>query len=775
MAFPTLYALGGMTIVVLTRELIGFSDLVINRGLGVGVVAAIAFFQSLPLAATMLPFAVMVGALVALGRLGADRELLVLEACGLSVRRLLGPVVGFAGAMTVVAIAMSVWIGPWASRSLDAKLMELARSHPSALILPGTVHEFGHWKLTAREVSADGRAMAGVALWFPRFGETIFSKRASIDDVRGRATLQLENGLVVMEPRGKPRQLRFEHMSVALPDKIESDFERNDSDRITGMTLDELVARSRDPEVGRRNQLESLVEWHRRFALPMATLVFGVLALPLFLSRGQQSRAAGAVLGVVATVVYYGLVQIGNGLVMSETLPVGVAAWIPNVVMTGVALLLLSRVGRSSSFAWGRDSGHGLSSSWGSLDPSASGPSRAERAESSSEPAAPEPAAPAPAPPAPAASAPPAAIRARRFPLQRYVAGRFVQMAIISFLALMAAYLLVDVLERLQWFARYEATPGEAIRFYGFRIPLLASRVLPMSLLVATALTVALLGVQGELTGIRACGIPAPRALFPVLALCALVVPLAFLLNDEIVPRANSAADYLKNTEIKGRMQASRATGKGNEREVPVWFGSGNRHFEASLLDPQQGTAFGLTVYELGDDGLPVRRIEIGQARQFSHGRWRVEDALDLEISKDGIVTKPADPVVSLGEAVPAEIDTMHFSVRALRDEIEQVRAGGWDATQLSVDLHVKIAAPLACFVLSALVLFFCVSGPPYPSTGVSLMVSGGIAVAWVLLTGVSASLGYGGALPAWVAGWAPTAVFAAAAGVMGWRLRGMR
>lgn len=766
MAFPTFYALGGMTLVVLTRELIGFSDLVINRGLGLGVVAAIALFQSLPLAANMLPFAVMVGALVALGRLGADRELLVLEACGLSVRRMLGPVLGFAGSMTLVAVAMSVWIGPWASRSLDAKLMDLARDHPAALILPGVVHEFGQWKLTAREVSADGRKMGGVALWFPRFGETIFAERALMQEVRGVTSLSLENGLVVMEPRAKPRQLRFDEMSVALPDRIDSDFERNDNDRITGMTLDELSARGQDSSQSRRNRLESLVEWHRRFSLPVATLIFGILALPLFLSRGEESRAAGAMLGVVATVAYYGLVQIGNGLVMSESLPVGVATWIPNVVMLGVAIYLVSRVGKSSSFTRRRRGGGGLTSSWGSVG------ARSGK----DEPEAPSAAREAPPEPAPAAPGRVRPIHARRFALQRYIAGRFFQMVLLSFLALMAAYLLVDVLERLQWFARYEATPGEAIRFYGYRIPLLASRVLPMSLLVATALTVALLGVQGELTGIRACGIPAPRALFPVVIICALIVPLSFLLNDEVVPRATTAADHLKDTEIKGRTAANKkAIRKSSSRSKPVWFGGGNRHFEAIVLDPQLGSAHGLTVYELDEHGLPVRRLEIAQARHFSRGQWRLEDALELEIGDEGIVTRPADSVLDLGEAVPAEIDTMHLSVRELQEEIRQVRAGGWETTQLEVDLHVKFAAPLACLVLSALALFFCVSGPPYPSTGVSLVVSGAVAVLWVLSTGVSASLGYGGVLPAAVAGWAPTAFFAVAAGVMGWRLRGMR
>ena len=87
MVFPTLYTLGGLTLVILTRELIGYSELVINRGVSLGDVAALALYQMLPVLSQMLPFAVLVGGLVALGRLGADRELLMLEASGVSSPR----------------------------------------------------------------------------------------------------------------------------------------------------------------------------------------------------------------------------------------------------------------------------------------------------------------------------------------------------------------------------------------------------------------------------------------------------------------------------------------------------------------------------------------------------------------------------------------------------------------------------------------------------------------------------------------------------------------
>ena len=70
---PTLWALFGLTALVLTKDLLGFSDLVINRGLGLAAVGWIAFYELIPLLSRTLPFAVLVGTLVGLGRLRSDR------------------------------------------------------------------------------------------------------------------------------------------------------------------------------------------------------------------------------------------------------------------------------------------------------------------------------------------------------------------------------------------------------------------------------------------------------------------------------------------------------------------------------------------------------------------------------------------------------------------------------------------------------------------------------------------------------------------------------
>jgi lipopolysaccharide export system permease protein len=308
----------------------------------------------------------------------------------------------------------------------------------------------------------------------------------------------------------------------------------------------------------------------------------------------------------------------------------------------------------------------------------------------------------------------------------------------------------------------------EVLRFYGARVVLLASRVIPMSLLVATALTVSLLAVEGELMGMRACGIPAPRALMPVLIIAALVVPAAALLDNVLVPRANALADELKRSEIKGVY----AELLDEKRKSAVWQRFGNKVLEAERFDPDRGHASFLSIYELDDDRLPVKRIDASSARHVGNGWWQLSNARAIEVSDGSVRTVPAEHFANLGEALPAEVDTMHLSVADLLALIREAERDNVDPRPLRVDYHVKLAQPLACIVLPALLLFFAVGGPPFPGPAQTLLLSVVVGIGYILLTGVSRSMGYGGVMPPAIGGWGPLVAFLAVASFFGARLR---
>ena len=351
--------------------------------------------------------------------------------------------------------------------------------------------------------------------------------------------------------------------------------------------------------------------------------------------------------------------------------------------------------------------------------------------------------------------------------MPRYVARYYAQMLCLSFTLLLVGYLLVDVLERLHWFARYHADALKVLRFYGARIPLLAARVIPMSLSLATSLTVSVLSAQRELIGMRACGVSVIRALIPIVLVAGVLTPGYFLLDEVIVPRSNALADRLKETAIKNRPLET------GPLQMMIWYWTSTQVLQAAQLDPQLGEARDLSIYELAANGLPMSRTDARAARHVGNGVWELVDPVRVEISDQGLRQTPADPRAQLGEAPSEPLDTLRLGVRQLAREIHDAEVNGYAATTYRVDFHVKLTAPLACLLLPAVALFFAVGGPPFPGPALLLLASTGLGVSYVLFTGVCASLGYGGFLPPSLAGWGPAAGLAALMSLLARRSRG--
>jgi len=327
---PTCFALGAFVLVVLTKDFTGYSELVINRGAGLARVGQIVLLQALPLVSQMLPFSVLVGVLVGLGRLGADREILVISALGIESRRLIAPVALFGTGAALFGLIMAVSIAPWANRGVDQSLREIARVNPAAEIQPAVVSRFGDWKLEAREVSSSGQMLGQVLLWIPSVGETVFAETAEVGATEeGGLGIVLHNGTLLLNTRESLAAMRFEEMRSALPDTSELS-RSSPEDQLAGKSLSELSTLSESLENPRPGDLGLVArsELHRRFVLPAAALLFGVLAVPLAFIRKNASRSSGAMLGLMVTIAYYGLIQLAEGLAQRNPELVALAAWI---------------------------------------------------------------------------------------------------------------------------------------------------------------------------------------------------------------------------------------------------------------------------------------------------------------------------------------------------------------------------------------------------------------------------------------------------------------
>lgn len=748
MWLPALFATAAFGLVVLLTDLLGYADLIVNRGLGVEDVARIAGLQLIPTLARTLPFAVLVGTLVGLGRLAADRELLALEASGFSPRQLALPGLVFALVATALSVYLSVFLSPDSQRQVRERMLELTRERPGLSLRAGTASNLDGWRIEARKVDPDGSNLDGVLVYMPSLDETIFAQHGKILDIFGASSttpsepatpeaengapatkrIVLEDGLILFNSEDRASLLRFERLATPLPSTRPE--KKVPVDLVATLPFQELLriaGEETDPQRARWYRGEA----HRRVAIGAAALPFGLLAMGLALGRRTLSRSTGTAMGIAGAIAYYALVQLSEGLLRSDRMPVALAIWIPDLVLATTAGFLIFAAGRRTTDGY-RGAGRGSQTLLERFGIVRTG------------------------------------IRVKRFALPRYVAGQFLRMVAICAAALVIAYLIIDVFDNLKWFNRYGATAEEIARYYAARLPVLAARVIPMSLLIAVALTISLLGANGELLGMRVCGIPILRILAPIWMLCALAVPADHLLANELVPRSSGVAREVKQKDIKGQDKAPQDV---RER---VWYRVGNRIHEMGRLDLLSGLARQITLYELGKDGLPKRRTDASGARYVGEGNWLLDEPRSVELREGShLERKPqADRVAQFGAEAPAEIETADLTPAELRAAIDDPDLEGPTALAYRTDLQMKISAPFACLVLPLIALFFAATGPPFPRPVQTLIASAVIAVGHAMATSFAGTMGHGGTLSPWLAGWGPSVLFAAIAVAMGIRLR---
>src|SRR5262249_34166347 len=128
-------------------------------------------------------------------------------------------------------------------------------------------------------------------------------------------------------------------------------------------------------------------------------------------------------------------------------------------------------------------------------------------------------------------------------------------LAIGSLLVLFYISTFIDVADKL---FRGQATTALLLRFFYYRTPLYVYYVIPMSVLLATLVTIGTMTKNSELIVMRACGISLYRTALPVILMSFVTGGMLFTLQEQALASSNREADRLERL-IHGWPQATTA------------------------------------------------------------------------------------------------------------------------------------------------------------------------------------------------------------------------
>src|SRR5258708_10518780 len=316
---PFVMGVGLLTFALVTGKLLKLTEMVVNHGVGLGQVMSLIGYIMPAFLELTFPMAVLLGVLLGFGRMSGDRELIAARACGISLYRLAVPVIGVA----LVVYGMASWfafsVRPWANTNLQAELYRLTRTRSTAGLkekifdssFPGLVLYVDH-------VSSDNGSLQGVLISDARSHEqqnTIIAQRGIVvpDENNENITLRLFDGSVF----GVDPSSHQSHITSFLIYDLNVEPQGGlveDSREPEQMTYAELRGTIVKARAAHQPDHMAEAEMAGKFTVPLATLLFAVLGVPLGMkpARGGQSERFGVAISLFF--VYYMLMRLGRTL-----------------------------------------------------------------------------------------------------------------------------------------------------------------------------------------------------------------------------------------------------------------------------------------------------------------------------------------------------------------------------------------------------------------------------------------------------------------------------
>ncbi len=352
MTSPFLINLVLFTFVFLMAETLRIADLIVNYGISVFSVLLVLIYSIPTFLVYVLPMSIMMGVLLAFLRLSNDNELLALKAGGVGIYDFLPPALAFCLAGSLLTGFVSIYASPWGRLSFKSLLLDAAMSNIEIALKERTFNDgFKNVMLYVSEIDRRNNTLVDVFLedrQEPDMVSTVVAPKGKFffDPKAVAFRLTLYNGVINQVDQGKRRvhSLGFDTYDFRLELARVLSAARNAEKGRKEMSFGELreVLSEGTPE--RDNGRAFLMEYHRRFSIPFACFVLGLVAVPLGIQSRVAKRSYGMVLGLFFFLIYYVLLTAGWILGEEGICAPVIAVWGPDLIVgaVGVYLLIMS-------------------------------------------------------------------------------------------------------------------------------------------------------------------------------------------------------------------------------------------------------------------------------------------------------------------------------------------------------------------------------------------------------------------------------------------------
>jgi len=701
-----------------------------------------------------IPIALLLGVLMGLGRLSGDRETVAMQACGVSLFRILVPLTVLGVVSTLATAYVLITALPDANQAFREITFRTVANRAEGEIKPRVFDEyFPNVVLYVREVSTTGGGWSDVFLADTRASDqpdiyVAERGRVVLDSERRRVDIVLTKGAGHQVDPSQPETYEvhdFDEIVIGL--NADTVFPLSGPQRgLRELSLAELRDEANRLTAAGLSPHNVVMEIQRKFSIPMACLVFTIIALGLGVTSRKDSKLASFVLGTGVIFAYYVIMYGAESLAKGGLVSPQLAMWLPNIVLGLFGIGLVAWRSRSVEgriylpFLPRREaapsnnprSGEHTTNHEGRIATSLMGQLHPFKVKI----------------------------------LDWYVAKVYLGVAGLSFVGLLGIFYISTFVDLSDKLFKGETTGLRLLEYLFFATPQFSYYALPIAALVATLVTVGLLTRSSELTVMKACGISLYRAALPIFLISLVWSGVLFGLGESILARANREAGAL-DREI--RLSQPSTVDVLNRRWV---LGKNGSIYHYLSFEPEPNEFGSLSVYEFQGRPWALVRRTFAEHATFAEptATW---DARGVWVRDFSSATAGGALVTAATQSLPSleppdyfktdPPDAEMMNVRELGIYVDKLSASGFDVVRLVVAFHRKISFPFVTLVLTLIAVPFAVTmGPRGALYGVGVGIC--LSCAYWIVMSVFGAIGSAGMLAPMLAAWAPNLLFGASA-----------
>lgn len=290
----------------------------------------------------ILPLGLFIAILLAYGRMYIESEMVVLSACGMSQRRLLGYTLITGVIMSTIIASLSLWLGPLGAKKTELLIAEQRQRSEFDSLPEGRFQSLGKGQaITYVESLSSNRK---------RLNHVFVAQTESVSENPSQAIMLAEFGEQMLHPdydqryltlhngvryEGEPgssnfKVMRFKTYGQYLPQVDSSLIFSNKADAQT--TLQLLQAKDLTSRV--------TIQW--RFSLPLLVIIVALLAVPLSKTNPRQGRYLKMLPAIIIYLVYLSLLIGVRGAMDTGNWPLMPGLWLVHFSFFSLALVLIN-------------------------------------------------------------------------------------------------------------------------------------------------------------------------------------------------------------------------------------------------------------------------------------------------------------------------------------------------------------------------------------------------------------------------------------------------